>query len=117
MVEGRKAVLVQDEFTLMEPGYVNWGIMTDAQITNKGRTACLEIEGEKVIVSILSPANATFTVESAYQEPPQASNEGVNRLSIVLKNQTSGKIAVLFSPMIDNDYIKEYEIVPIKDWK
>lgn len=117
MVEGRKAVLVQDEFTLMEPGAVNWGVMTDAQITNNGRTACLEIEGEKVVVSILSPANATFTVESAYQEPPQASNEGVNRLSIVLKNQTSGRIAVLFSPMIDKDYIKDYEIVPIKDWK
>ena len=117
MVEDRKALLVQDEFTLKNPGKVNWGVMTDADLTVQGPTALFTIADKKMIARILSPEGAVFSVESARQDPPQAENIGINRLVILLDGQTHQTISVLFSPVWSDGEVKESEVFPLDEWK
>jgi hypothetical protein len=66
----------------------------------------------------LSPQNATFTVESAEQQPPQEKNAGVRRLMVKLP-QASGAIcvAVLLSPTWrDSKVVDAAEIKPLANW-
>lgn len=77
----RRAVLVQDEFTLPAPLAVTWGMTTDAEITvDTPRSATLVQNGERLRADIVSPDNAVWVVESAGQPDPQHNNKGVKRL-------------------------------------
>lgn len=117
LVRGRNAVLVQDEYQMIAGGNVKWGFMTDAEIRTEGNQAILTIGDKLMAVTILCPSNASFSVESAHQDPPQNPNDGVNRLVINLDGQKNGTISVLFSPVTNGDYVKEYAVTPIKDWE
>jgi hypothetical protein len=118
-IEGRRAVLVQDEIGLKTPCEVAWGVTTDAQIdVEEGSRAVLSLKGRKVVARLLSPKDARFTVESAEQEPPQEKNAGVRRLMVRLP-QASGdvRISVLFSPMWkDGKTVDVTEIKPLASW-
>lgn len=116
-VGGRKALLVQDEYSMIEGGNVSWGVMTDALIKLNGNTAELSIDGKKVIVNILSPSDAVFSIESAYQNPPQAENEGVNRLCVKLASQKDNCIAVQFSPVWEDGPAENADVIPVESWK
>ena len=100
MIEGRRAVLVQDEFEMKKPCEVAWGMTTDAEIDVKqGTVAVLKLKGKELTARLLSPKDAAFTVESAEQQPPQKKNTGVRRLMVKLP-QAGGAVcvAVLLSP-------------------
>ncbi len=119
VVEGRRAVLVQDEFDLKTPCELAWGMTTDAEIgIEKGSTAVLRLKGQELVASLQCSHRAWFTVESAEQEPPQKKNAGVRRLMVRLP-QVSGKvhIAVLFSPVWpDGKVVEPVEIKPLANW-
>jgi hypothetical protein len=118
-IEGRRAMLVQDEISLKAPCELAWGVTTDARIDiEEGSRAVLSLEGQKVIARLLSPKDARFTVESAEQQPPQKKNAGVRRLMMRLPQATGGvRVAVLFSPMWkDGKVVNIAEIKPLANW-
>jgi hypothetical protein len=110
VVGGRKAILIQDEFVLTKTTSFAWGMTTDAtiQVINS-KQAELTLSGQKLIARILSPANATFTSESALQTLPQKQNTGVNRLMAKLPDATGNiTLAILLSPQwpgVDNSLV------------
>ncbi|MDI6448435.1 heparinase II/III domain-containing protein [Anaerobaca lacustris] len=119
MVAGRTAVLVQDEFAIEKPCDVVWGMTTDADIRiEDGSVARLKLDGKELIVRLLSPAKAAFTIGSAEQEPPQRTNKGVKRLLARLADaQGDVCIAVLFSPVrTDGQHAGAVEIKPLAQW-
>jgi len=85
----RRAVLVQDEFTLDAPTDLAWGMNTDAQVTLDGATATLTMWGQQLTATLLAPAGATF-------DPATLKD---HRLTIHLPNQQGTvRLAVLFAP-------------------
>ncbi|MBT3201576.1 MAG: heparinase, partial [Phycisphaerales bacterium] len=102
LVDNRKSVLVQDDFTLSgaKGVEITWAMTTDAKIDIKSKTlAELTLDGKKLTAKILSPSGAEFGAESAGQKPPQRSNKGVSRLLAKVKN-AKGKvrISILLAP-------------------
>lgn len=119
ILENRQVVLVQDEFEIEKLCDITWGMTTDAEISiDKPNTAELSLNGKHLIARILSPADSSFTVESAEQEPPQKTNKGVRRL-IVRLPEAHGKVrvAVLLSPVWNNgSQISSIQLKPLADW-
>jgi len=100
MLDGRKAVLVQDEFEIKKPCELVWAMTTDAEISlEKGLIARLTIDGKELVAEALSPSNAAFTVESAEQKPPEKTNKGVKRLILRLENAKDNvRVVIKLSP-------------------
>ena len=118
VIDGRKAVLVQDEFDLKTPCEVAWGITTDASIEIiAGGEAVLTQEGKQLQARILSPSVAEFTAESAEQQPPQKANEGVSRLMVRLKGQQgSVRLTVLLAPVWADGPAEAPSVKPLAEW-
>ena len=119
MVDSRKSILIQDEFTLAKPAEVVWGVTTDATIQIiKPKQAELTLGGQKMTAKILSPANAVFAVESASQLAPQKLNTGVSRLLAKVPSTTGNvTVSVLLAPQWPgntNNY--SGEITPLAKW-
>ncbi len=119
VVDSRKSILIQDEFTLAKPAEVVWGVTTDAtiQIINP-KQAELTLGGQKMTAKILSPANAVFAVESASQLAPQKLNTGVSRLLAKVPSTTGSiTVSVLLAPQwpgSSSNY--SGEITPLAKW-
>ena len=63
MLDGREAVLVQDEFEIEKPCELVWAMTTDAEISlEKEWIARLTIDGKELVAQVLSPYHAAFTV-------------------------------------------------------
>jgi hypothetical protein len=114
----RRAVLVQDDLELVGKHDVAWGMTTDATIATEGATATLKLGDAALVARILSPAGASFRVESAEQEAPQKTNKGVSRLTIRLADQSGPlRIAVLLSPVWpDGSEVKCAGVLPLDQW-
>jgi hypothetical protein len=119
LVEGRRAVLVQDEFDIKTPCELAWGMTTDAEINvEKGSIAVLRLKGKELVARLLCSHRAVFTIESAEQEPPQKRNAGVRRLMVRLP-QVSGKVhlAVLLAPVwAEGKVVETVEVRPLESW-
>lgn len=119
VVDSRKSILIQDEFTLAKSAEVVWGVTTDAtiQIINP-KQAELTLGGQKMTAKILSPANAVFAVESASQLAPQKLNTGVSRLLAKVPSTTGNvTVSVLLAPQwpgSSSNY--SGEITPLAKW-
>lgn len=119
LVDSRKAILVQDEFTLSKPAVVVWGITTDATITIVNpQQAELTIGDKKLTAWLLSPVNATFQSQSAQQAKPQMENMGVNRLLAKVPETTGNvTVSVLLSPQWPGtSATSNTEIKPLAAW-
>ena len=119
MVDGREAVLVQDEFEIEKPCELVWAMTTDAEILpKKDWIARLTIDGKELVAKVLSPYNAPFTVESAEQKPPEKINKGVKRLILRLNNVKGNvRVAILLSPVWKNGhYISSVGIKSLAEW-
>ncbi len=119
MIGNRRAVLVQDEFDLSGRQEVVWGMTTDAEIdVNRKHAAILTIDSQQLEVRILSPRRARLRVESAEQQPPQKTNEGVRRLIVDTgKTRRNLQIAVLLSPVWkNNEVVRETEVRSLDNW-
>jgi hypothetical protein len=119
MVQKRRAVIVQDEFSIDKACDVAWGVTTDAEIAigPKG-TATLKIRDKRLIARILAPAGAKFTVGSAEQTEPQKKNSGAKRLVVELpKARGDIRIAVLFAPVWeDTGPVGSVAVKPLSKW-
>jgi hypothetical protein len=119
LIEGRRAALIQDEFDITKPCEVAWGMTTDAQMdVQQGTTAVLTLKGKELTARLLSPPNATFTIESAEQQPPQKTNAGVQRLMMRLPRASGAvRVVVLLSPAGgDAKAVETAEIKPLARW-
>jgi hypothetical protein len=118
LVAGR-AVLVQDELDIAKACQAAWGITTDAKVSAAGAAATLTLDGRTLTARILQPQGATFAVESAEQNPPQAANTGVSRLVIRTAAQPGLlRFAVLLSPQAPGaPAAADPKITPLADWK
>lgn len=118
LVDGRRAALIQDQFTLSQATEVAWGMTTDAEIEiNADGSALLEQDGKRLTVTALHPTAASFTVESAEREPPEKRNEGVRRLILRLPARTGDlQIAILLAPHWEDDGATlPGDVVPLAD--
>jgi hypothetical protein len=120
LVNGRKALLVQDEISLKKPCPITWGMTTDAEIkVGKNGFAILRIDDKQLQARVLKPEGANFKVESAEQEPPQKRNKGVRRLIVRLDKPEKKDltIAVLLSPVWDEKGKQgDVEVKPLGEW-
>jgi hypothetical protein len=100
VIDSRKAVIMQDEFTLSKSCDIAWGMTTDATIeVIDPQKVILTLNNQKLSARILSPANAVFSQGSAEQAFPQKLNTGVKRLYAKTPASTGNvTIIVLFSP-------------------
>jgi hypothetical protein len=116
-INGRRALLVQDELELATPRTVTWGMMTDKAIELDGDTATLRSGVRRLRARILEPAGAVFSIESAYQPPPQNPNSGFNRLVINLPDSLGEiRIAVLLSPVWTDGEVADAAVIPLDQW-
>jgi hypothetical protein len=119
IVSDRRAVLVQDEFEIEKPCEVVWGMTTDADIkVEEPATVRLGLRGKTLTAHLLSPAGATFTVESAERAKPEKNNAGVKRLVVRLP-QASGKIqvVVLLAPVWkDGQAAPRIDLKSLQQW-
>ncbi len=119
LVQNRRAVLIQDEFTIEHACEINWGMTTDSKITiETPQRARLTLQGKELIAQILSPNNATFSIESAEQPPPQKSNTGVSRLIAHLpESEGQVTLSILLSPVWqEGETVTTADLNPLKEW-
>lgn len=108
----RRRLLIQDEVVADKPVEYLWLMHTAAKIAvaDDGRSATLEQGGKKVTASLLSPADAKFTVTDAKSlptsppEPPAAKNPmlksptdltNIRRLTVRVEGQRELRVAVV----------------------
>jgi len=105
-INNRKQVLLQDEITSSGP--IQWRMHTNATVTvNSGNTtATLELDGQTLQMSILSPGSgATISTADAVRYPsdptppaPDQSNPGVTVIIISMDAGGPYTLEVLFNP-------------------
>ena len=119
VVDNRKALLVQDEFTLTKSAAIAWAMTTDAAIVlTNSKEAELTLSGKKMTARILSPANAVFSVESAQQAAPQKLNTGVSRLLAKVPATTGNvTVSVLLAPQWPGSTTSTALVQPLSVWK
>jgi hypothetical protein len=119
IVDGRRSVVIQDEFTVAKDCDIAWGMTTDAaiRITSPGQVE-LTLKGKTMIAKILSPENAVFTAESAHQDKPQNENTGVSRLMARVHGSPGNvRITVLLSPQWEGaDPKYTTTVTPLSTW-
>lgn len=121
LVNGRRGLLVQDEFAATSPAEYRWQVHTRATVTTDGATATLTQNGKTLKAYALSPAGAAFAVESAAppqinggQGPQQNPNAGFQRLVVRLPEKTSAaRVAVLLAPA---DAPASASVTPLEEW-
>ena len=119
MIDGREAVLVQDEFEIEKQCELVWAMTTDAEISlKKDWIAKLTIDGKELIAKVLSPYHAPFMVESAEQKSPEKTNKGVKRLILRLDNAKDNvRVAILLSPVWKGGrYTSSVGLRPLAEW-
>lgn len=100
VVDGRKSVIIQDEFSLSKTCDVMCGITTDATVVlQSSQKAKLTLNGKTLTARLLYPPAAAFSVSSAEQAAPQKTNTGVSRLEVKLQSQSGQvKVVMMLSP-------------------
>lgn len=132
LLNNRRAILIQDEYTLKNRTDVKWGMTTPARVELKGMTpdpdfpehqARMIIDDEVVLAHLLSPADAAFTLESTWQAPPQSTNVGTQRLVVHLPHvKEKVTIAILFEPLWPDSMLSQHgddnlpRIVHLQEW-
>jgi hypothetical protein len=121
LVSGRRAVLVQDEFDLVSPCEVAWGMTTRAEIAveGDGRVARLRESGEELVARILAPAKGVrFVVASAERDAPEKRNAGVRRLVARMPEGAGAvRLAILLVPSRgDGESVEAPPVVPLAEW-
>jgi hypothetical protein len=122
----RRAVLVQDEVQADKPADFWWFLHTPAKVTvNPGGARALLAQGNaRLEARLLSPVGAKFEVldavplPSSPQPPKQAQNRNVRKLAVHLPAQTDLRLAVLLTPLRENEPPKEAapEVKGLREW-
>lgn len=107
MKDNRSRVIIQDELTTKEPSEIYWFAHTLADITlaEDGKSALLEMQGEKMLVRIIEgPAEAKLSVYDSKPLITSPAPQGQNlsygkKLAIRLTNVSALQLAVEFVPL------------------
>lgn len=102
----KEVVVIRDEISNKQAEAVYWFAHTKAKISLDAtkRNATLQLNGKKMVATILSPANATFTSMEAKPLPssPQPAennpNQGIQKLSVYLPATKETNITIVFHP-------------------
>jgi len=114
----RSAIHIRDEIT--DPvGTLRWAMVTPAKVNLNGSTATLTQEGRRIIVKLLEPAGASFTVLST--KPPTAKerqNRDTRMLAIELDRPAGNKTTISVLIQTDEHYRPPAEAVrqPLSAW-
>lgn len=121
--ENRKDVIIEDEITNKQPADIYWFAHTKANIklSKDGRSTTLSQNGKNYVATVVSPANAKFTVMPA--QPLSTSpnpkennpNNGVQKLCIHLPAANQSRIVVIFHP--EKSSTKTSFSQPLENWK
>jgi len=129
LLGGRRALLVQDEFTAKQQADVWWFAHgakdTDYTVDEPGTTVTLQRGDKRCQARLLSPSGARFTVMDATPLPTspnpdiQDPNNGLKKLAIHLPDAKQATIAVLFTPYLAKDSPADIPVrlSPLADWK
>jgi hypothetical protein len=122
----RKRVLVQDEVKAETGADVWWFLHTPAEIklNETGSEASLSRDGQRLLVKLLSPPGAAFSIQDAQplpaapHPPSQAANDGIRKLAVHLPNTTDLRLAVLLVPVRPaGETVKEPAALrPLTEW-
>lgn len=123
----RRAIVLQDEISLLKPGEVWWFAHTQADIivAPDGKSAILSQNGKQLSAVITSDQDARFTIMDAQKlptspekHPLENSNSGIRKLAIHLENVQNVDLAVTFQMLDENAAVPAYQYTysKIADW-
>ena len=119
LLAGRRAVLVQDEYTVETPCTVCFGLTTDAKVEAvQAGSVLLSKQGKHLRLRVLAPKGVEIRTASAERPPPEKRNRGIVRIEIScpLPAGTSA-LAVLFSPEKEGAApVQGTELRPLEQW-
>jgi hypothetical protein len=108
----RRHVVVQDEITAPQPVEALWGMVTDAEVPQTGKTAELRKGDWMLSVRALSPPGAAFDVVSTTPPPPQNPNTGTRKLVVRLPGKVQElRLVVALTPH------RAGQPAPVLSWK
>lgn len=128
LMNGRTALLVQDEVTLKQPGDIWWFAHgtkgAEYSIDEQGATVTIRRGDKYCEAKLLSPSNARLMVLSATPLPGspnpdiQEQNDGIKKLAIHLPDTKEATIAVQFTPYMSGDTPLETasDAKPLEEW-
>lgn len=120
-----RAVLIQDDVELAQPGTLYWFLHTrmETALSTDGRQAELRQGGATMRIRLLQPEGARFRVMDAKPLPSsptparQADNRGVRKLAIELAMRRPIRLRVLMEPLWSHDFSARIpEEVPLSEW-
>lgn len=125
-VNGRTSIILQDEVKSQNSNEVYWFMHTQADVTisEDGKTAILDINGNRLEAKILSDVGS-FGVMDAKPLPtsPQVTgqneNKGFQKLFIHLEDVKDFTLSICFTPLVYTPVggeIKYPEVTPIEEW-
>ncbi len=117
-------VILTDKLELKKPSDVWWFMHTDAQIETYGDSAVLTLEGERLLVKLLSPNDSEFYVTGTAPLPrtPTVSafdisaHMGGKKLALRLKNAKSEEIQIAFVPFSNDAVPQSPKYLPLDAW-
>jgi hypothetical protein len=123
LTENRQSIVIEDEITNTQPSDTYWFAHTKATIklSKDGKSATLSQNGKSYVASVLSPANARFTVMPARPLPTSSNpkennpNKGIQKLCIHLPATKQSRIVVLFHS--EKSTNKTTFSKPLETWK
>lgn len=103
LINNRKDVFIEDNFSMKSATEVAWGMTTDQSIellpSGKAILRNATITTKTLEAEIISPIGAKFTIESAKQSAPEKLNTGTQRLMVRIANQIGNvKLQIKLSP-------------------
>jgi len=115
LINNRQDILIQDEYNLDQPRFIQWGMTTQATITlQTDGSAILTQNNKKFYAKILSPSGWKFGIASAQQSSPQKTNAGYSRLIIPpIFEAAQLRLTILLTPFPD---ASTSTVTPISEW-
>jgi hypothetical protein len=119
----RQQLLIQDEIQTEKPADIWWFMHTPADIKRfDTRSVMMHQLGVQVRADILSPEGATFEFMDARPLPSsphpdrQARNANVKKLAVHLKDLKETRIAILLTPVTDNQPLPGLKLSALSEW-
>jgi len=117
-------VVIRDEIKADKPAQLHWFLHTraDLKLAGNGKRATLTVDSAQVVVEIVSPAKAKFTVMNAVPlaSSPKAENnknEGIRKLAISLNGVTNENIVVIIRPVKGRSPAAATFNKPLSSWQ
>jgi hypothetical protein len=119
----RQKLLIQDEIQASKSAEIWWFMHTPADIKRiDDRSVMMHQLGIQVRADILSPDGATFEFMDAQPLPSsphperQAKNANIKKLAIHLKEVKETRIAILLTPVTNNQTLPSVKLSPLSEW-